>query len=196
VKHQVILFSLILLSGCQIGKHSPTATVLPSGKIVTSGDAATPAHVTETVTQASMPVPVQSTVVTSPGDGTIKVQVSQPTTLTVSTKSTHVDGPVAFTPPAPPTPAQEAQGFGVRIFWIASLLCLLGAGLCAYTDHWLACGCCALAAVALPVLANFFSSQIALYVGGALVVAGIVFVIAWYVIDHQRKAQNLTPVKP
>jgi len=189
----------LLLAACSSFKHSPSATVLPSGQIIASGDAATPAHVNETSTHVSLPVPMASTITSSPGNDFISVHVSQPTTLTMDAKHTSVDGPVAFTPPAPPTPAQVAQGSVLKWFALGGLGCLILAGWLAYAQHYLAAIKIAMAGIALPVLGRFFSSQIALVAGSILVTAGIVFVIAWYVIERQKKPETIVlpiPSKP
>ena len=83
-----------------------------------------------------------------------------------------------------------------RVMSKIALGLLLVAAYLAYSTHYLAAIKFAAAGIALPVLGRFFSSELALAVGGALVVAGIVFVIAWYVIEHQKKVAISTPVKP
>ncbi len=186
------IFSCMILCSCQIGRHSPVATVFPSGKIVASGDAQAAAHVTETTTQATLPIAIASTVVTSPADGTVKIQVSQPTTMAISTKSTHIDGPQAYAPPSPPTPIEQAQGTAFKWCVGLSLLSLIGAGLFAWGEHWLSAVKCACASASFILLGKFIDSRIAFEVGGGLIVAAVVFFVAWHIEQYKKNHALLT----
>lgn len=188
----IILAACLFLAACSMLHIAPRAAVqIPGGsKVNLSGEAATPAHVNETTVTASLPVPAQSTVTTSPVDGTVQVKLSLPTLLTVNTRNTKVDGPVAY---QPPTPLQNAEASTFKWFVLAALLCGIAAAIAAYFQHYLAAIKFTAAGVAFPVLYKVFSSTAALFVGGALIVAGLVFVIAWYVIESKKPAAAISP---
>lgn len=168
----------------------PSASVsTPDVTVAQTGDAKVPARAEVTTQTTSLPLPAATQVTVSPQSGAVTYTLSRDSSASVATRVEKVEAPQAFTPPAPPpppTPVQIAQGIGVRAFWIASLGCLLFAGLLAYTAHYLAAGACGLAAVALPVLAQFFSSGLAMAIGGALVAVAGAFWAAWHVIERRK----------
>jgi hypothetical protein len=181
----VLVIATLCFTGCALLHRTPKAAVqIPGGSQVNlTGAAAEPAHVSETTTATSLPVPAQSTVTATPADGMVKVQVSAPTQLTTTTRNTQIDGPKAA---ASPTPIENAEANSFKWFILASLICGIAAAIAAYTQHYLAAIKFAAAAVAFPVLFKVFSSSIALYVGGGLAIAGLVFVIAWYIIAPKK----------
>ena len=166
-------------------KSPVAAASTPALKVSQTGDAAIPARAEANTQTTSLPLPAGTEVTVSPATGAVTYRLQADSLARVEFHAERVDAPQAFTPPAPPlppTPAEVAQGFGVRAFWIASLVCVAGAVFLAWQAHFLAAGLVGLAAVCLPVLARFFSSGVAVAVGGALVAGGICFFAAWHIL--------------
>lgn len=88
-------------------------------------------------------------------------------------------------PPKPPTAAEAAIADGMRWFFAASLVCLVVAGLCVWSGHIMSGVMFGGAAVALPVLARFFSSNAAMTIAGILLGAGVAFFAAWHILKNK-----------
>lgn len=119
----------ILLSGCSTGSlfHLPKMPKLtvtsPSGQVMTqTGDAAVPAHVSTVTTGSQVQVPAGSNMVFDQTLGTWSIKFGLPSTVTASTKVETVDGPKAFTPAAPPTPAAVETAKLVPWLWGGMIL--------------------------------------------------------------------------
>lgn len=107
------LFFLCLPAGCAVGRHvvTPAArSTAGAASIMQTGDAAKPAQAATNTQSASVPIPAGSTVVFNDKLGTLAVTLSGETILHTETRTDTVTGPQAFTPPAPPTPTDEAKG--------------------------------------------------------------------------------------
>lgn len=109
----VILWAIAVLCSCSLNRktQSPTATVTtPTGTVLTqTGDAATPASVsTKTATQTIV-VPAQSVVWQNDQTGQLQYRLAKDSVMTAVTKTEEAKAPQAFTPPAPPTPGEEAD---------------------------------------------------------------------------------------
>jgi hypothetical protein len=112
-----LLFALAILclpTGCALSRSvvkAPAATTRAGDATVTqSGYASTPATAASDTQSATVPIPAGSHVVFNEKLGTLGVTLSTDSTLTLTTRRDTVTGPQAFTPPAPPTPADEAKG--------------------------------------------------------------------------------------
>lgn len=177
---------LLSLSACghfQSAPRPPSATISTPGASVTqSGDARTPAHAETETTTSEVPLPAFTEIRLDKTGKEFSLALPAITTLRTTTRTERIAAPASFDPPAPPTPAAEAQGFGVRAFWVGALLCLLGAGVLAWAGHPLAAVCAAGAGIALPILANFFSSAHALTVAGCLLGLGGGLFLAWHIL--------------
>jgi hypothetical protein len=122
------LFAVVFLclpSGCALSRvvKAPTATTTTGNATVTqTGNAATPAKAESDTQSAVVPIPSGSTVVFNEKLGTLAVTLSTDSTLTMTTRRDVVTGPQAFTPPAPPTPSEVADGHAVWVYRLALLI--------------------------------------------------------------------------
>lgn len=111
------VFFLCLPSGCALVKRtakSPAATTTAGDATVSqTGDAAIPAKAWSVTNAASVPLPSGSEITFNEKLGTLSVKLSGETILTTTHRTDHATGPQAFTPPAPPTPSDEAKGKAV-----------------------------------------------------------------------------------
>jgi hypothetical protein len=180
------IIALALCAGCSTRRgEAPRATSQAGAASVgQSGDAATPATATATssTVEATIPPGVQ---VTAHPDGAITWRTVAPLTITTTRTNDRATGPASFTPPAPPTPADEARGFGVRAFYLAAIACVLAAAFCVWRAYPLAAICFGAAAIALPVLATFFSTMSATVAGVGFVCIALGLVTA-YLLTKKR----------
>ncbi len=113
------LVLVLLCSACSSWRPTaPKATVsTPQGSIVQDGPAESPATLETSTTATETPIPPGSRVtIETPPAPASPGPVSSPAPILVSrTNTTHLSGPKAYTPPAPPTPAQHA--LGVASIW-------------------------------------------------------------------------------
>lgn len=157
-------------------------------KIDQTGAAQTPASgdVSEskifTAIPANTPVKVEK-------DGTVSFTAGSATTVSANIQESHYTAPKAYAPAAPPTPAEVAAVENIRWFYIAGLVCALAAGLAAWSGHYLAAIKFGFAAVAVPVLARFFSQHAAVMVGLVCLGLGVGLILAW----HELKAKYGLP---
>lgn len=184
--------AVLALLGCSrfpavLKPRPPAATIsTPAAQVTQTGTAAVPASAGVTTEARAVPLPAGSEITFNEKLGTVTLKLSRDSALSTETRTEHVTGPQSFDPPAPPTPAEQAKGFGVRAFWVGALICLALAGLSAWAGHYLAAGCFGLAGVALPVLASFVASTAAMLAGVGLVAAGAGLFIAWHVIARRH----------
>lgn len=190
----------LALSACSLGRlQAPKATVTtPAGAIVKqSGPAEIPANVTVSTSTSTLPIPAGSVYVIPAAPNNKQppaenkqqtVTLSADSVLSVTTKTEHAEAPRAFTPPAPPTAAQQAAAAGIRWFYVAALLGFIAAGLLAWTQHYLAAVKVAAGALCLPILAHFFSSAVAMTVSAALIALGLGVWLAWHLIEARKNA--------
>lgn len=127
----VVLLLLMTCSGCALVHRvlSPTATVTtPMGTVLTqTGDAQVPASVsTKTATQ-TMTLPAQSAVWVNAQTGALEYRLSKDTPITTVTKTEEAKAPQAFTPPAPPTLADESEAKMVLFYRIGLCVGIAGA---------------------------------------------------------------------
>jgi hypothetical protein len=184
--------SCVFLSGCSLSsfRAKPRATITtPQGtKIEQSGNAETPSHVESGQTTTTVPLSANSqvSIVAATPDKPASVTVTSPAPaplVQVATLETAT-APKAFTPPAPPTPAQLAQGDGVRVFYyLAAGLALLALVL-GYAGHVKAAGFAAAGAIGIPFAIHFLNTLAASFVGVASVcIAGSLFA-TWFLVKQ------------
>ncbi|EIQ00213.1 hypothetical protein OpiT1DRAFT_04755 [Opitutaceae bacterium TAV1] len=182
----ILIFCVVaLLSGCSNGRHkvTPPAATATAGSVLVSqtGDAARPATASADTAAAKLPIPAGSDI-TFTQRGEVLVKLAAESILSLDTRRESATGPQAFTPPLPPSPADEAAGWRVKAYTWAALACIVLAGLFAWRAHWLAAICAGIAAAACHLL----SSPAGLYAAGTLLVAAVVFVIAWHITQKQK----------
>lgn len=119
-----IAAELLLICGCarfpwSKSVRSPTVTVSPRGQISTTGDAAQAAQVKQTTTDTSITLKAGDFITWNPTTNEYKISLSSPSTLATHATGTEVKGPVAFTPPAPPTPTENAKGEVTKLMYLA-----------------------------------------------------------------------------
>lgn len=199
MKAWVFILSLAL-AGCssagkllRLSKATPpalTVTNTATGSTVTqTGDAQQPARVSTVETQASVPVPSGSVITITPPQVSEHGEPSLPIVLT--SKATTIQGPAAFSPPAPPTPQQLANADATRQSYYFAGALLLGAGFLFWRGHVKAAVVALACGVAAPILANFAGSEIALRVCIAGVcIAGALFA-GWHFMNDRREAKPL-----
>lgn len=135
VKTAAILLFLTALCGCAF---------TPSGKIragrntvAQRGAAAVPAQASTETTAASIPLPAGTVIKTAPAavpgaltpPAGLSITLPEPAVLSVETTKETATAPQAFTPPAPPTPSQAAEG---RATWVYRLALVAGIALAAF----------------------------------------------------------------
>lgn len=113
----------LLLPGCAALRPKPkppAATVTTAaGTILTqTGDAQVPASVSTKTTTQSMTLPTGTLVWQNREKDLIQYQLARDTPLTTTVRAEEAKAPQSFTPPAPPTPAEEADGKAVLYYRI------------------------------------------------------------------------------
>lgn len=113
-----ILGALCLLAplfpGCNTARKAasrpPSATATAGGTSISQdGAAAAPASANKTTTQTAATIP-PGVAVTAHADGSLTWTTAAPLSVVTTRTAESVTGPAAFTPPAPPTPTEEAAG--------------------------------------------------------------------------------------
>jgi hypothetical protein len=109
MKIYLILMAL-LVPGCASFRpklpQSPAVSVSNAGVIGLSGDAKTPAKVDVKKTDGVLRLPEASRFVFNEKTGEFSLTLSKATEMVLNRTETHVDGPVAFTPPKQPTASE------------------------------------------------------------------------------------------
>lgn len=131
---------LFVLTGCSwLPKvHPPKATITtPSGAVMSqTGDAQIPAKVSVNSAVTTIPLPAGTALSVDPQKpGQVEMKLSAPTVLKTETRLESATAPQAFTPPAPPTPSELAEGKARLWLWIG--LCVgVAAGLFGLVRAW------------------------------------------------------------
>ncbi len=198
----VALFVALLCGGCATGSRRqppPAAASVsagPAGPVVAQdGAAAVPATAARKETRVETTIPAGAAVTAYP-DGRVTWTAAAPMALVSASSDSSATGPQSFTPPAPPTPAEEARGWGVRAFYLAALACAIAAGLCVWRGYPLAAICCGAGALALPILANFFGSMSATVAGVACVAIAAGLVVAYQLTARRAASAPGPPPAP
>jgi len=127
-----IMVGALLLVACLFGCATPRARAgIVNGVPVVdqSGPIAEPARAAVETASAVVPIPTGSIVILPPDadpSRPVEIRLSGPTELRTETRREAVEGAKSFTPPVPPTPADEADG---RALWFYRIG--LGIGLAA-----------------------------------------------------------------
>lgn len=181
-----VLLVLLSFTGCS---SVPRSAKSPAGEsragevsVSQSGDAAQPASAASATQTATIPLPEGSEAVFNEKLGTLSVRLSAQSALTMTTRSDTATGPQAFTPPAPPSPADTATG---RAVWVYRIALLVGAaaavfGLVRGWDFVMYGG----ASVAVAAVIGLFVASHPVLV--AVIGAGVAFAAAGVLIWHLR----------
>lgn len=124
---RVLLVGVVMLTaGCVSPSnwfHSVSASIkTPHAEVKQAGDVAQPAQVTTSTTKTELPIPAGAKVsieIPVPVEGK---PTPPPVVLSSVTTTEHVVAPTSFQPPAPPTPAQLADGQMKVWFWIGLIV--------------------------------------------------------------------------
>lgn len=180
------LVVIVAFSGCSAGRRAdprpPAVTITgpgpDGGSLTQTGDAAAPATADTSTGTSGFTIPAGQPVSIAP-DGVVSFTAAVPIQVAAQFSSFRAAGPAAFTPPAPPSPADEARGWGVRAFYLAALGCALVAGLLAWRGYPLAALCTGGAALALPIVGNVVSSAAGIVAGSVLLALAAGLVLAY-----------------
>jgi hypothetical protein len=173
---------LSVVAGCHSGRTLVSHWIAPKDTGVKAdqmGPAEIPATADVSQAHVSAPIPAGTPVVVSK-EGELSFTPLVPMTVTSNAQASHYTAPKAY---APPTPADVAQAAGLKYFYLAGLAFALAAGLAAWSGHYLAAVKFGFAAVALPVMAHFFSAHAAIAVGIAAGGIGLGLVLAWHTLN-------------
>lgn len=178
---------------------SPSAAVTLAGgaTLTQSGDAQKPGTLSSNTEKATetkrLPLPAGTELVFNEKLGTLTLRLSQTTTLeataTREVKIEHAEAPQAFTPPAPPTPSEEADGKAQWLYRIGLVAGIAAAlfGLVRAWD-WVMYGGAAVAAGCAVGL--FAAKHPAIF---AVIGGGIVLAVAGPWIWHTKLKHLETP---
>jgi hypothetical protein len=124
---------LLLLTGCKNSpvRHiaeSPTVSATPSGGVILTGDAQSPAKVNTAQTTSTLKLPEASTLVLNEKLGTLTVTLSKASEMAVNRTETAVEGPKAFTPDKAPTISEEMDAKSDAKVKIGLYACVLIGG--------------------------------------------------------------------
>lgn len=131
---------LLMPAACAVipkpAKPARAAVSAGSAAVSQSGAAEVPARATVAEKSNSVPLPAGSELLFDVELGRLAaVKLSQASTLTTSERTETAEAPRAFTPPAPPSPAEIAQGKAVLWAW-AGLIAGAAAGLFGLVRGW------------------------------------------------------------
>jgi hypothetical protein len=178
------LAALLTLAACQTGRKTttPPRAQASAGSVGVSqtGDAATPATATENVTRTETTIPPGSLVTVHP-DGSVTWTNAAPVALVSTHSQASATGPAAFTPPAPPTPAEEARGRVTLWLWLG-LVAGAASGAFGLVRGWdvLAVGGGVIAAACVLGLALAACPPWLLFVLGLGVAACVIGPVLWH----------------
>lgn len=106
----LVLTSCSALSSIRRAAIPPAATATAGTTTVTQkGEAQTPATASAATTRRSLTLPAGSVVWQDASTGEIRYRLGNDTPITTEVRTEHVNAPAAFTPPKPPTVAEEAE---------------------------------------------------------------------------------------
>ena len=188
-----VLMTLALLIGCASAKRAVTFTHnSKTGETIQQGEVAKSANISTSDTVSKIPF-VPGSVIT--------IRIPDESSASVGTAARQTDIPAAIiaehrelisTPTTfdPPTPSEIAKGKGVLVFYYVGGFLALAACALAYLEHGKAAIIAGVGAIAIPCLANFFSSEWALRaVVGVLCLSGGLFA-AWHFVKHRIEETN------
>ena len=163
---------------------------LPSGaSIDQAGTVETPARIDTAAADFSFTIPKDSVFSFDPRAQKLSLTVARDTAAAAHSSDEHA---TAAKPSAPLSPVELARASTLaKFYWIALALGLL-AGLFLWRAHIKAGVICGAGAVAVPILAKFFSSDAAQYVALAVLCVSSALFWAWHMMTA-RLNQNLAP---
>lgn len=167
----------VFLPGCATRAAKSPAGESRAGAVSVSqtGDAHTPAKASSDTQTASVPLPSGSSVTFNEKLGTVSATLAADSIFTVETRRDLVTGPQAFTPPAPPSPSDLANGRAVWFYRVA-LFAGIAAAVFGLVRGWnfvmygggavSAASCAGLFMQSHPLLAGVIGGGVALAVSG------------------------------
>lgn len=174
-------------AGCGTAPVSRLKTAAAS--IVSRGPVEQPASITVADTKTTIPLPAGTVVSFSPADPIpsegLKFSLPVASSATVEHTSTTTTAAKNFSPPAPPTPAQEAEGSGVRVFYYLAAACALAALVCIYAQHYKAAGILVCGAAGIPFLIHLGQTAAASHLATAVICIAGALVAAWEIFEHR-----------
>jgi len=175
-----LIVAMAVSAGClsPLARKAKSVLHLPSGaSIDQAGTVATPAHVESTEQKFAFVIPKDSIFSFDPQSKSMGLTFSRDVQATAVTTDEHA---TAAIPTAPLSPIDIARASTLaRFYWVALALGLL-AGFLFYEAHIKAGVVAAAGAIAVPLLAKFFSSELAQYATLATVcISGALF-MAWH----------------
>lgn len=185
----LLVFSLFgMLLGCASKRSKPLASkvVTTTGTIFEgSGDAKEPAKMESKKAESKMIVPQGSIVEVTNEEGkpsVMKVSLSSPTGLVVTSSVDTFESAVSF---SPPSPQDEAKAQGLKWFFIAGIAFAVVAVTFAYMGHGKAATIAGIGAVSVPLLGRFVASEKALWLCIGLGAVSLSLFCAWYLIKRK-----------
>jgi hypothetical protein len=112
--------------------------------------------------------------------GTVTVKLSAPSELRFQTRREKITAPKNFAPPALPSASDLATAWGMKLFYVISVACLILGGLCIWRGHGKAGAVFLAAFVLVPCVARFFGGAAGLVTSIVLVCIGAALFVAWH----------------
>lgn len=182
---------VFFLSGCSGVRHRPkpaAATLSAPGVSVSQvGEAAAPAKIENKTRKTVLTLPAGTEVVPDLRTGGFSYRLLADSVVTSEFSDTSAAGPSSFAPDAPPTPAEEALGFGLRGSWIVGGVLVLLALVLAWRGHGKAAGLAFLGAVGVPAAAQFIGSGAGKIVAAVSITAALALFAAWHLMEWRKK---------
>ena len=183
-----------------------TLSLTPAGPTATdSGAALVPASVTRTTQTTSIPFPAGTTIAPAAAPAAtpsnpspfpaFAYTLTAPAAASVTTVTETATAARNYAPPAPPTPAEEAAGSGVKLFYWLAAGCAAAALLAVYGGHLKAAGILAAGAAGIPCAVHFISEHAAGLVTVAVICAAGGLVAAWEFVKDRIPLQGSVPAK-
>lgn len=150
------------------------------------GEVKEPAKLESKKTESEILVPTGSVIEVTNEEGkpsTMKVSLSSPTKLTVSSSVDTFESAVSF---SPPSPQDEAKAEGLKWFFIAGIVFAVLCVAFAYKGHVKASAIAGIGAVAVPLVGRFVASDKALLLCIGLGAVSLTLFCAWYFIKKKH----------
>jgi hypothetical protein len=192
MKHLILLVLIVTTTGCNTFKKkpiSPFQSVNPTGEIIQKGDSPNPGTVTTNKEQTNVSLPAGTTITFNEKLGTYTLNLPSATVLSRSGTTVEAKGPTAFTPPAPPTPSDEAEGKTVVYRWFLFSGALLLGGFLCYRGHIKGGVICVAGAIAYNIVQKFLSELTSNFVLCGFVLVGVSLFAAWHFMNDKQQAE-------
>lgn len=184
---------MVLWSGCHgipfakgwPGLKTPSGAILPTPATPATAATVSASDSVETIPlQPGMKITVETPTVTP-------TKADPVPTVTLTEHREAAKAAVAFAPPAPPTPADVAEGNGVRYFYLIAAGCTLVALLAAYAGHLKAAGIFGLAAIGIPILIHLGQNAALVHFLEITLAVGTTLIVAWYLVENKASLAPL-----